>query len=204
MKISYKSLLMAGFASLALTAASSTANASLLNGLFNFEIYQADINSGNINAASQQAELGNPLINVGNLIATSTYQGDFDLYAAGAAVNNNIGYFLTHAFGGATNGGIVNYVLDGSAAALSSANFDLTTVIKWTFAGDAFEYLGSSITHDDGVSIYDSTLASILLAPLPVSPTTSGFFSYGGAWTMIYVAANDLPEVLSFQYESAR
>lgn len=199
MKTNFKFGVLAGLACIALSGAITAADAATMNGTFGFTVYQFNNPNNNINDPSQQAQLGNPSMINSNIIGTGTLTGDFDFFTS---TTNTIDYFLKTKAGNVARGGSVTYdgAFNGSQS-LSSGSFNLTTIFKFTSINDGFDYLGATIRHDDGASLYNSALSCIMCAPIPTGAVTSAAFNFlSTAWTMVYVASNDLPEVLKFDY----
>lgn len=187
----FRTALLAGMV-VALGAVGS-ANAAPLTGTFTISVYQGN-GSGGINAPEEQAEQGNPLINPGNLLATGSYTGAIDFTDGGT---NDIGAFLSSA------GGTLDAALSALAGtALSSGGFDLTSVFVIT--GDVgSSHLYGSISHDDGMSLYDGPSYSNLVAgsPLPTVDISTAYSNLTGQFQLIYVEANSIPAVLTFNVD---
>ena len=144
---------------------------------------------GSITNATQQADLSNPLISGANKKADGTYNGDLNFSDGGT---NSLSSFLTSA------AGTYSDLASTAGLQLSTGGFDLTTVFVITGSTGPTTYDGF-IAHDDGVTLYDATLAAIIDAPGPVVETNDAYSDLNGAWTLVYVASNGLPEVLNFQ-----
>lgn len=86
---------------------------------------------------------------------------------------------------------------------LSSGGFNLTTIFKIT--GNAGpDILSGTIRHDDGIGLYDASnnLLTALVASVPTPPTNHSYSNLTGLFTLIFVASNNLPQVLEFSVTS--
>ena len=186
----FKSTLRAGLAFFALTGAVTLAQAIPLNGTFGIDIYQGD-GLGDINNPEVQANAANPLIT--GTPVSGTYTGNLNFNVG----LNTIGDFLnsgggTNTFGAATLNSI-----------LSAGGFGFTTVFVIT--GDVgSSILGGTITHDDGISLYDGLgfATTLISAPFPTVAAPSVYAGLTGAWKLIYVETNSVPAVLNFDVTS--
>lgn len=175
-------------------AVSVPASAAILNGVFDVHVYQG-LGSGNIADPNNQAVIGNPLIVPGAEIAHITYTGDLNF---NATTNTVLAFFQS-------GGGGISTITGGLAYPISTGNFGTTTVM--TFSGSTFgQSWGGTITHDDGVTLYNtfgnagSALAS---SAGPTSSISTSFANLNSSnWGLVYVAANDLPEVLAMDVSS--
>jgi hypothetical protein len=184
MKLSLKTLAVAVTMAFAAPVAAS---AALLSGNFNVSVYQGQ-GGGAANSPGVQALASNPLIAPGTLLYTGTYTGAIDWQAPPAT--NNILDFMT--IGGGT--------LSGNTAplntTLSTGGFALTTVIDITWNSPVA--LGGEIEHDDGIGLYvNGVLITAVGASAPTTPIDTTFAGTAGDYRLIYVAANNLPEVLT-------
>ncbi len=184
-------LMYAGFAG-ATHAATFTCDVS---NPCNIDVYRGTNPGGAIGDAMEQAQQGNPLIAPANLIGSGSYLGAINFFENGTSnQNGNTLTFLNSA--GGTLGGTLPAITGG----LSSSGFQLTTVMVIT-GNTAGSILFGSITHDDGVSLYDGPGYSNarINAPTPVSATASSYAGLSGAWEIVYVEANGLPAILDFE-----
>jgi hypothetical protein len=162
-----------------------TAQAGLLNGTFTINIYQGT-GGGNSGAPQEQANLANPLLS-STLLSQVLYTGDINFFLPTGGTNT-IKAFLDSAAGsysGLTVGG----------NAISAGNYGLTTVFSIT--GSTGGESGF-IHHDDGIGLYQGTTA-IVLSSAPTVDIATPFTLPAGNFQLIYVAANDLPEVLQVE-----
>ena len=184
--------LWAGVAFLALTGAATVAQANPITGTFNVSIYQAATGSNNINAASQQANSSNPLITPSDLVGSGTYTGAINF------ILNSGSDTITAFF--ASGGGTLNPALATAVSGhgLSTGNFDLTTVM--VFTGVATGALNGTISHDDGISLYNGPSYGNLVvgSALPTVDIPTLYALPAGPWELIYVEANGLPADLVF------
>ncbi len=165
-----------------------SANAALLNTTVTIEIYQGP-GGGLVTSPGVQAVNTNPLIAPASLLDTVTYTGDIN-FLLPAGGTNSIGAFLASA------GGLV-VGLDAPVAAtlLSAGGFGTTTVLR--VLGTAASFFSGDIVHDDGIGLYQGGL---LVTPAgstaPTTPVSTPYALSAGAYELIYVAANNLPEQL--------
>jgi hypothetical protein len=90
---------------------------------------------------------------------------------------------------------------------MSSPNFTVATLFEFTFVLTS-DLIGASITHDDGVSLYDLTTNSDNLIPGNDGPTVAATTALptllaGHNYELWYVAANGAPSILSLDGPSA-
>jgi hypothetical protein len=175
----------------ATAAVCGAAQAAPMTGVFTIDIYQG-LGGGDINAPGVQANAANPLIAPATKIDTITYTGalDFNLPSGGT---NTIAAFL--ASGGGTLGG-VDVVL--SSYLLSAGGFGITTVFD-IYGNTSGATVSGTIEHDDGISIYQGPgyATQVVNSAFPTTPIDTSYTLTPGAFRLIYVAGNDLPEVLS-------
>jgi hypothetical protein len=193
-----KGALLPGLAFVVLTAGTPVAQATTLNDTFNISIYQG-YGGGNIASAASQAVITNPLITGADascpcFVESGTYTGALDFNDNGT---NTIGAFL------ANGGGFDSFSGATKALALSAGGFAATTVfvITGTVSG---EILAGTIHHDDGITLYDSTLAAIASSASPTVDIATGYGGLTGDWTLVYVASNNIPEILRFDVASSQ
>lgn len=187
----FKTALLAGM--VAALGTFGSANAAPITGTFTISVYQGN-GSGGSGAPEEQAQQTNPLISGGNLLATGTYTGAIDFNDGGT---NDIATFLSSA------GGTVDPALLALAGTpLSSGGFDLTSVFVIT--GDVGgSHLYGSISHDDGMSLYDGLGYGNLVAgsPAPTVDISTLYSNLTGQFQLIYVEANSIPAVLTFNVD---
>jgi hypothetical protein len=180
------------FRSLALatvfTVSSAVASvAAPLIGTFNVNIYQFSAN-GNDNAAD--ALLTNPNLTPGNLLAGNvTFTGSLALTSDGT--NNTVGGFL------GSSGATFSLLPDAASQPISASGYGTTTIFR--FDDTLAEGLIGTIIHDDGIGLYQS---GVLLTPVgaadPTTPVATAYTISPGTFTLVYSAANGVPEVLNF------
>lgn len=171
---------------IAMTVPLGAAQATILTGIFDINVYQGPGN-GSISDPNNQANAANPLLSTTYALYSGTYTGDIDFADGGS---NNILNFLQSAGGS----------LSGNTSALntllSSGNFGTTTVmdIRWS-SGNR---LAGTILHDDGVSLYlnGGVVVDSSYPTVPIS-TPFALTATGGDYRLIYAAANGLPERLT-------
>jgi hypothetical protein len=171
---------------LALGLMAGTAHAGILSGTFTINIYQGHGASPFDGTAPQEQALNtNPLIGSLYSLGTWQYTGKLNFNDGGI---NSIAAFLGY------GGGLLDH--NAPSLALSSGNFDLTTVFVIT-PNAPYGALDGTILHDDGVGLY---LGGILKtdpnAAKPTTPIDTDFSLAPGTFQLVYVAANGLPEQL--------
>ena len=171
------------------TAAVSSANAAPLVGTFDVRVwYQTVPGSTGINDPAMQALPSNPARNIGALLARFDYTGALNLVDNGSGTGNILS-FLQSA------GGTLSNFTFGSSGALdhiiSSGGFSDVTLMQFTFTTGG---ISGTVTHDDGVSIFDSTNTVALVdnsAPTVAVPTPYNLA--GGTYNLWYAEVNGLP-----------
>jgi len=142
----------------------------------------------------EQANQANPLIADANKLGSGTYTGNINFLEN---TTNTIGAFLASATpAGTLSAGLLTPAVQN--AVLSTAPFAVTTVL--VIKGTTADILAGTITHDDGMSLYNgpgfSNLVAGSAAPTVAIPTS--FSGLTGDWELIYVEANGLPADLIF------
>jgi hypothetical protein len=179
----------------ALTGAATIAQATTLNDTVTITVYQGTNSGGAIGDPTEQANKANPLLST-SAIGTGTYTGNIN-FLEGSGGSNNINNFLLSA-GGTLTGTLASL----SGYELSTSGFKLTTLFVIT--GSTANILAGTITHDDGASLYDGAgyTNTVFDAAGPVSATSTSYSGLTGTWKLLYVEANDLPAVLTFDVSS--
>lgn len=202
---------LAGLASFVAAAVFTAVQAATLSGSATFSVYQANTAGATITDAREQANLANPLISNTYLVGTGSLTGDFDFWAG----VNTLGSFFNTSEGNVARAGtlVYNPIVGNLSNTLSAGSFAFTTVI--VFTGYLADTYAGSVLHDDGVSIYAGyapgapTEADQVVAnnpgangqsSYPVAPTPHNYSGLGGLWTMVYVAANNVPEQLKISW----
>ena len=179
----------------ALFLAANGASATPISGTFGVTIYQADCGTScTISSPDEQAQAGNPLITPSDEISSGTYTGALN-WLSGGTGDGSLATFLASAGGtytGATSNG-------SGPFELSSAPFDLTTIFVIT--GNAGGTISGTITHDDGVSLYDGPSYSntVLNSATPTSADTSPYSGLNGNFEIVYAEDNGLPAELDME-----
>jgi hypothetical protein len=165
----------------------AAAQAAPLAGTFGVTIYQ--FNAGGSGSAAD-ALLTNPNLTPANQVGTGTYTGQIN-FNLPAGSTDTIGAFF--ASGGGTTSGLAGVL----GNMLSGSGFGQTTIFKFT--GITFSGAVGSITHDDGIGLYQNgSLVTPLSAASPTTAVPTAYALDAGAFTLVYSAANNLPEVLNF------
>ena len=166
------------------TMIGGVANASILNGTFDIDIYR-QVDSSNPDSAAIPANLL-----VGDLLGTIEYTGDLNFSTSGTT-QPTIASFLATA-GGSVDNTEDNIDLTGQ---MTESGYDITTFFDIT-ANLTIEFDGV-VSHDDGISVYDDgILVSPAASAAPTQEIDSEFAFNGGNFRLIYSAANGNPEVL--------
>ena len=180
--------LMTVAATAALSLSAMTANASMLTGSFTIDIYNFDAGGSSAAAAATAANVTTAAAN-GKLVATILYVGALDFRTAGSP-NPNIDDFLD------TGGGTFNDA--GLNILMTNGGFRTTTLF------DIKANVGAgygAIRHDDGISLFDDgVLVTPAAAANPTVEIPTPYTFNGGAFRLIYSAANGNPEVLEVDF----
>lgn len=209
--MSFRKLILAG-AVAASALVGGTAQAALLTGSFSFNVQTGDTNGAGFNAVQGVTPfVGSPAT------ASFTYTGALNFSFTGSQNSNSSGDLNSAWFGSATNAGGPNYGISlySGSGSLSEANADFTTLAGFLAASGSasnFNYgslytinLGSltagtvlTITHDDGVSLFQGStqLAGLTSGPTSVI-TESVTIGSTGAVTLYYSRQNGSPSILS-------
>ena len=150
-----------------------------------------------ITSPDQQAVPGNPMMIPANVFVTGTATG-LPNWFVGSGQSNTFSNFIGN--GGTTNS--FSYSGSGASTILSSGNFDSASILELTFTAD--NSLTATITHDDGISLFNVSSLALANDLIPVgdsAPTTAvgTNISIGaGTYDLFYVEANGAPSELSF------
>ncbi len=175
---------------LASLVVAGAAHAAPLNTTFNINLwFGTNPNPGDSTDPSQQALPTNTLTSTGTLI-NATYTGPLDFNIADQAHN-----FLDEFIPGI---GLPHQLI-------SSAPFADTTVFEFTWVQPTTS--GGTVSHDDGVSLFDITTNSGNLipgnsAPTALDVTTLPTLIAGDNYELWYVEANGAPSVLTLNLTS--
>jgi hypothetical protein len=192
-----KKLLLAG--TIALLPA--LAQATPMNGAFLVTVWNGlSPNPGVQTDPSQQALPNNPIDTSSDRVASFTYTGalNFDDPAGGT---DTIGADL------ATGGGTLSAFTHGNQAALdittfSGTNFTRATLMEFTVTLTSPQHV--VITHDDGISIWNSgNTVDLLDASAPTVAENSTVDLAPGTYNLWYAEVNGLPAVLDFDVTAA-
>ena len=141
---------------------------------------------GNGSAPCEQALATNPCAVLGNRVYTGTYTGPINFTNPGS---NNIAAFLNTA-GGAFSGSIAGL----SAVNLSNGGFTDSTLMEFIFNVGAHSI--GTISHDDGISVYDSSNTKIIDSSAPTVVANTTFDLLPGTYSLWYSEVNGLPAQL--------
>ncbi len=187
----FKSVWLSGAAASALLLGVA-ANASPI---FQVTVWSAQTPSSSIGSANQQALPTNPVISAGNEIATFTLTG-LPNWVVNSQSSNTLGDFIGTA--GISN---LTYYNGGSAASvLSTSGFSSVTIFDLQFT--THHWVTGTVTHDDGVSLYDNGGSSIadqiMNSAYPTTSIPTSFSTVGtsGPYNLWYLEANGAPSVL--------
>lgn len=172
-----------------------TAQATPLSGTFTIDIYKGN-GGGNSGSAASQANSANPLLTTpADKKISLTYTGAINFLIPGGGTNTIQAFFNS---GGGSLSGVTSFNGGALTDPLSASNFGDTTLFD--IYGSTGVGLFGSIQHDDGITLYQNNVAVASSAAPTVSIATA--YALGaGAFRLIYVASNDLPEVLQFNVD---
>lgn len=174
---------MAGLAVLA-----APAMATPLTGPFAVTVYQGtNPNPGNPSDPTQQALPSAIAAIAPNQTYTSSFTYTGPLNLAGPSDPVQLNTFFAWAGGSTSIGLPVN--------ALSTGNFANETLIKFTFTTNG--PISGTITHDDGISLYQGT-TQILNSSSPTGAIPTAFTDLSGTYDLYYSEVNGAPAVLNF------
>ncbi|QIE54075.1 VPLPA-CTERM sorting domain-containing protein [Pikeienuella piscinae] len=159
---------------------------------FSIDIYNFDANGIEADAAATAANVG-----AQTLLETVSYSGPLDFSVDAANGLSTIGDFFASGSGSVSglSAGVAGLTLS-SGAGSSSAVFRTTTFLDIT-ANFASGFYGD-IMHDDGISLFDDgILVTAASAQPPTTQITTAYSFDGGAFRLIYAAANGDPSVLN-------
>jgi PEP-CTERM motif len=186
-------------AGLGATASSASATPTTLTGTFAVTVYYGLNPSPGNGAASQVQGLPtNPLATTANELAAFTYTGALNLNAG----TDNILNFLQSAGGTLGNYTFGNQTLLSSHTMSTGGNpgFTDATLIDLKFTTQSA--ISGTITHDDGISIYQGTTSKLdSSAPTSATPTAYGPLGVN-TYDLWYAETNGLPAVLDFEVTS--
>lgn len=179
-------LITSAVLALGLLGAATLASATPINSTFTVNIWQGE-GGGSISSPNVQALPTNPLVDSVNLLGTYTYTGEIAFNDGGS---NNILTFLNSA------GGIIAGDTSAIDTLLSEGSFGLTTIMQ--FIGNTAAGISGSISHDDGVSLFQGG-SNVLpeAASAPTALASTDFSLAAGDFSLWYVEANSLPAHLT-------
>jgi hypothetical protein len=145
---------------------------------------------GNISDPCEQALATNPCAIGSNQVYSGLYSGLINFTNPAA---NTIVSFLN------TAGGTFAGSIAGLTQMLSSGGFTTSTLINFVFTISAESF--GTISHDDGISIYDAANTKILDSSFPTSVTSNAFHLMPGTYSLWYSEVNGLPAQLIMDVE---
>jgi hypothetical protein len=187
-----------GFAGVVTTPAS--AGPLILTGDFAVNVYYAT----NPDPKSQtdpemQALPSNPANSAANQLASFTYTGSINFNDQSA---NSIGDFFNSGSGSISNATYFNEITSSNflTHTLSNGGWNDVTLISFTFTTNGTIPLSGTITHDDGISIYQGS-TNILDASGPTGAVPIEYNNIAGnnTYTLWYAEVNGTPAVLNFE-----
>jgi len=140
---------------------------------------------GLITDPCEQALATNPCAVGGNQVYSGLYTGLINFTNPGA---NTIVSFLN------TAGGTFVGSVAGLGQTLSSGGFSVSTLMEFVFTVGVESF--GSISHDDGISVYDATNTKIIDSSFPTSVTSTAFHLMPGTYSLWYSEVNGLPAQL--------
>jgi len=143
-------------------------------------------NPGNSSAPCEQALATNPCASPGNQVYNGLYTG---LINFTNPASNDIASFLNTA-----GGTFVGSVAGLSIYDLSQGGFTDSTLMEFVFTVGAHSI--GSISHDDGISVYDATNTKIIDSSSPTVVTSTNFNLLPGTYSLWYSEVNGLPAQL--------
>lgn len=146
---------------------------------------------GNITDPCEQALASNPCAVASNQVYSGLYSGLINFTNPAA---NTIVDFLN------TAGGTFVGSVAGLTQQLSSGGFAVSTLVNFKFSVGAESF--GSISHDDGISIYDATDSSLLIdSSFPTVVTSTLYHLMPGTYSLWYTEVNGLPAQLTMDVD---
>jgi hypothetical protein len=143
-------------------------------------------NPGVSSAPCEQALATNPCAVAGNQVYSGLYTG---LINFTNPASNDIASFLNTA-GGTFAGSVAGLNIYN----LSVGGFKDSTLMEFVFTVGVESF--GSISHDDGISVYDATNTKIIDSSSPTSVTSTAFHLMPGTYSLWYSEVNGLPAQL--------
>jgi hypothetical protein len=189
-----KKLLLGALAIGAVGATAVPANATPLTGAFTTTVwYGTNPGANNSTDPEEQALPSNPLNSSGNRLASFTYTGALNLASLGSGQGNILTFLQTA-------GGILSNFTNGSSGALnhilSTGGFSDATLMRFTFT--TAQAISGTITHDDGISIFQGSTPILTGASAPTVAAPIAYSLSPGTYDLWYAEVNALPAVLNF------
>lgn len=187
------------------TAGFSSAQAATLSGTFDVRVvnYSYDTNQSSSVAIADQSNFDTRFDAAQDGVDRDTfkYTGDLNFFIDNLAPKNGDAESIADFFLGNDDGVPVGSVtgLDASVGALqlSAPTFKTTTLFEFTEVySNSFE---TTVTHDDGFSIYDNGVSLFSFSNptgIRTTPTTGTVTFSGGEFKLVYAAANGNPSKL--------
>ena len=197
-----KTFAVAGSLAAAVLAFSPLAQAGSVSSLtFSLTGWNASTPGSNSSSPNQQANASNPIMTAGNLFVMGTMTGLPNWCVSGKGCNggpNTFSNFISNGGNGGTNWVGAPWTSGGGlSTTLSTSNYQSASLLELTFS--ISNTWGGSITHDDGMSIYNSAGTCVVCRPNPTIAETTTFSNLAaGTYHLYYVEANGAPSQLTF------
>lgn len=186
-----KKLMLGALAAVSLTATVvGTADATPLVGTFDVRVWYLPnpVSPGSSTDPAMQALPSNPARTGSALLAHFDYTGALNLADNGSGTGNILSFLQS------AGGTLSNFTFGNSAALnhiISSGGFSDVTLMQFTFTTGG---ISGTVTHDDGVSIFNSTNTVALVdnsGPTVAVPTPYSLAA--GTYNLWYAEVNGLP-----------
>ncbi len=166
------------------------ANATPLAGSFAVNIWSANTYGSHAdqNSIYQTGSFNNPISSTGTN-QSGTYVGSINFNDPAAGTDTIGGFFKT--------GTSTSDPFSGNSTELSGSGYSHVSLMEFTFT--TATAITGTITHDDGISIWNSSNTTDLLdASAPTNAEGTAYSLAAGTYNLWYAEANGLPAVLNF------